>query len=105
MKVKNNNNYKFGLYSDNGNKLLPISSVDINVKIINKFSKLDLIHIYINPYKENINAIFLIPKECVPIFKSLNIQYNGKTYEGFIGNKSKNHIKYSDINSLDISVL
>ena len=105
MKLKQNNNYKLGLYSENKNELLPISTVDINVKIINKFSELNLIHIYNNPYKDNIDAIFLIPKECVPIFKSLNMQYNGKTYEGIIDNKliKINQIKYSDNNSLDIS--
>ena len=32
----------------------------------------------------------------------MNIQYNGKEFEGIIDNKSKNYIKYSDNNSFEI---
>lgn len=102
MNSTKNSTFKLGLYSDKDTSLLPIISVNLVVKIINKFSKVNVIHIYQNPYKENINATFLIPKEYASIFKSLNIEYNNKKYEGIINNKNPYIINYSENSQLQV---
>ena len=84
-----NFNYKYGLYSKEEKVLLPFTTVNLNIKIENKIPKLNLIHIYKNPYNKNIDTYFFIPKECIKIFNSLKIEYNNKTYEGIIANKSE----------------
>ena len=93
---------KLGLYSDKELTLLPISSVYINVKIINKFSTLSLTHIYKNPYNIVTSATFFIPKECATIFKSLTVVYNNKVYQGIIGNKAINTINYAEDSQLGV---
>ena len=88
--------FNFGLY-ENKEHLFPFSKINLKIKIINKFVKLNLIHIYKNPYDKNTNASFFIPREIIQYFNSLQIEYNNNIYEGIIGNKSKtNLIKFEN---------
>ena len=85
-------NFKYGLY-ENKEHLFPFSKINLNIKIINKFVKLNLIHIYKNPYDVNTDATFFIPREIIQYFSSLQIEYNNNIYEGIVGNKSKTNLK------------
>ena len=88
--------FNFGLY-ENKEHLFPFSKINLKIKIINKFAKLNLIHIYKNPYDKNTNATFFIPREIIQYFNYLQIEYNNNIYEGIIGNKSKtNLIKFEN---------
>ena len=99
--MKNQNlDYKLGLYYDN--KLLPLLSVNLNSQLINNYANIKFIHVYKNPLKESINSTFYIPKEIIPIFKSLKISYNNNSYEGIISGRSKKKIKYSEDNHFNI---
>ena len=98
---KKKSNFKLGLYY-NKEQLLPLSSVDLNIEIINKYVNVDIVQIYKNPFKQNINSTFFIPKECIPILKSLKIFYNNESYEGIVSHKSKNNIFYSEADSIEI---
>jgi len=66
--------YKLGLYYNN--ELLPLTTVNLNIQIINKYVNINLVQVYKNLLKEAINSTFYIPKEIILIFKSLKISYN-----------------------------
>jgi len=91
MNIKSST-FKYGLY-ENKENLIPFSKINLNIKIINKFAKLNLLHIYKNPYDKNIDTTFFIPREIIHYFNSLQIEYNNNIYEGVIGNKSKTNLK------------
>lgn len=92
--------YKLGLYYNN--ELLPLTTVNLNIQIINKYVNIKLVQVYKNLLKEALNSTFYIPKEIILIFKSLKISYNNISYEGIISNKSKKNIIYSKDNCLKI---
>ena len=91
--------FKLGLYESETN-LFPFSRINVNIQIINKFVKFNLLHIYNNPYDKNVDATFFIPKEIARYFNSLKIEYNNDIYEGIIANKSQKGLKEFEQGSL-----
>ena len=93
--------YAYGTHEDLGDKmneerillkeeiLMPLTNVDINFKIMNKFAKIELVHHYLNPTDKYLDTNFKFPKSLMQIFDGMKVSYDNTIIESIIDEKQQ----------------
>ena len=97
MEIIDINDYEaatpLGLYTRE-NEILPLFSTDINANIYDQFAKVQLTHIYYNPYDVYLDTSFKFPKGLYQVFDGIEAEIDGKKIKGLVGLKKNIKTKF-----------
>ena len=81
-----------GLYSKD--EILPLFSTEIKADINDKFAKVNLTHVYYNPYDDYLDTSFKFPKGLYQVFDGIEAEIDGKKIKGLVGLRKNVRLKY-----------